>query len=428
MSIINKARLHQYLKLEYNVLFSGAHGTGKTTVIKEVFEEAGLVYKYFSASTMDPWCDLVGIPRILDKNGTSSLEMIRPEFLENVDALIFDELNRAPDKVLNAIMEIIQFKSINGVKLPRLKTIWAAINPEDDDDTYSVNHLDPAQIDRFHVFIKVPYKIDEDYFASKYPNTASIFIQWWKDLPSDIQKTVSPRRVDYAADAYSKGCRLEDFLPKESNISSLRNMLKSLPFHGLIKAITTDDEAEKFLKDINNSTKLLDLVKSNDVCAVDFFTKYGKKMPKELIEPFAEFVFARKNGFDVISSLKELIDKLPNDKGNQGTAALINNVHLPALYKDGGSLENDIRGLKLSDKNLIIKLGNRCFDIIANCQATTLIRIMWGIEGIQGNRKTNFNEIIQVLHKVDNIFTKRQLKFMNDKLYDCKIVQEMYYL
>jgi MoxR-like ATPase len=45
MAIINKLRLEQYLKLNYNVLFSGRHGVGKTEVIKSVFEGAGLRWK-----------------------------------------------------------------------------------------------------------------------------------------------------------------------------------------------------------------------------------------------------------------------------------------------------------------------------------------------------------------------------------------------
>jgi len=43
--------------------------------------------------------------------------------------LFFDELNRAHPKVLNAVFELVQFRSINGDKLPRLQCVIAAINP-----------------------------------------------------------------------------------------------------------------------------------------------------------------------------------------------------------------------------------------------------------------------------------------------------------
>jgi len=431
-ALINQARLKQYLLLDYNVLFIGLHGVGKTAVIKSVFTEAfGERWRYFSASTLDPWVDFVGVPKVIDDpSGKSRLKLIRPDFIEDdsVEAIFFDEFNRAPSKVINAVMELLQFKSINGHKLNNLKVIWAAINPEDDDDTYSVDHLDPAHLDRFHVHFKVPYKVDEDYFLKRFPVTGEIFIQWWKDLPGDVQRLVSPRRLDYAAHAHANTCRLEDFLPVESNVKQLRSLLTSLPFHEVIKNITTDAEAEAFTRDINNATKLLDLVKANDASAVDFFLKYGSKMPKELIEPFAEFVYARKNGFEVVSSLEELIDKLPNDKGNQGTAAIINNVHLDVLYKSGGSLENDLRALSTSRHNLVQKLSNRICDVLMTCQAPTIERVMWGIQGKTSNRKTNFHEMLVTISKIGGFITPRQRVAINNKLYQRKIVSDMNYL
>ena len=430
-AVINKARLKQYAKLEYNVLMSSLHGVGKSTVIKEVFTELyGDRWVYFSASTLDPWVDFVGVPKVTeDETGKKTLELIRPAWCDrDVEAIFLDEFSRAPDKVLNAVMELIQFKSINGHKLNNLKVVWGAVNPEDEDDTYSVNHLDPAQLDRFQVHYKVPDKIDEDYFFAKYPDTAAIFVQWWKDLPGDIQKLVSPRRVDYAAEAHANGCRLEDFLPFEANVSALRTLLKSLPFHEQVKTVTTDEEAGLFISNINNSTKLLDLVKANDSVAIEFFVKYGAKMPKELIEPFAEFVHARKNGFEIVNSLEELIDRLPNDKGNQGTAALINNVHLDTLYKMSGSLENDLRSLSTVKHQIVSKLANRCCDVLINCQSSTLERILWGMTGKAGNNLTNFHKIILVISKIGGFFSHQQKTYINKKLYNNKLVSDMNYL
>lgn len=428
MAIINKLRLEQYLKLKYNVLFSGRHGVGKTEVIKSVFEDAGLRWKYFSASTLDPWVDFVGVPKVIDRDGSTYLDLIRPKFIQDdeVDAIFFDELNRAPDKVLNAIMELIQFKSINGYKLKNLKVIWAAINPEDDDDTYSVNHLDPAHVDRFHVKIDVPFDVDKDYFNTKYPSVGDTFITWWKALPENIRFTVSPRRLDYAADAFINDCRLEDFLPAESNVSKLRGMLKSLPFHEQISNVASAAEAEVFLKNINNATKLLEMVKVKDALAIDFFVKYASTMPKELVEPFIDYVAAQKAGLDVISSVEELIDRLPNTEGNASTAALINNVDFKLLYKNGGSLYNDLVALNKQKKNLIHKLANRCADVMLRCHGQSLERIFWGMEGKAANKQSNFHELVLLLSRVDqNLFTHAQRSTINKKLYQKKIVDAM---
>jgi hypothetical protein len=432
MAIINKTRLEQYLKLNYNVLFSGRHGVGKTMVIKDTFESAGLRWKYFSASTLDPWVDFVGVPKVIDREGLEPyLGLIRPKFIQDdeIDAIFFDELNRAPDKVLNAIMELIQFKSINGYKLKNLKVIWAAINPEDDDDTYSVNHLDPAQVDRFHVKIDVPFDVDKDFFLAKYPAIGQTFIDWWKLIPENIRYSVSPRRLDYAADAFVNDCRLEDFLPTESGVAKLRTMLKSLPFHEQIAEVNSAAEAEVFLKNINNATKLLEMVKVKDALAIDFFVKYASTMPKELVEPFIDYVNAQKAGLDVVASIEELIDLLPNTEGNASTAALINNVDFKILYKAGGTLYNDLVALNKQKKNLIHKLANRCCDVMLRCHGQTLERIFWGIEGKAANKQTNFQELILLLSRVDpSLFSVAQRQTINKKLYQKKTVDAMNFL
>ena len=113
----------------FNVLLVGNHGVGKTAIVRTALDDLGLVWKYFSASSIDPWVDLVGVPK--EKDGV--LELIRPATLdfENLQVIFLDEYNRAPKKVRNACMELIQFGSINGKKFPKLQLVIAAINPDD---------------------------------------------------------------------------------------------------------------------------------------------------------------------------------------------------------------------------------------------------------------------------------------------------------
>ncbi len=62
-----------------------------------------------------------------------------------------------------------------------LKIIWAAINPEDDEDeVYDVEKLDPAQIDRFHVRVDIPYAVSTKYFKDKYDGAGIAAVDWWR--------------------------------------------------------------------------------------------------------------------------------------------------------------------------------------------------------------------------------------------------------
>ena len=229
--MINQNKLQLYLENNFNVLMSGRHGVGKTAVIKSVFEKAGLEWRYFSAATMDPWVDFIGVPKsVKDEQGNETLELIKPKdfALDKIEALFFDEFNRAHPKVMNAVMELIQFKSINGHKLNNLKVVWAAVNPWDEDNTYEVEQIDPAVKDRFHVYLDIPYKIDNKYFTDTYGIKAQAYIDWWNELPKKIQSEISPRRVEYAIKINTVGGALTDVLPSNSNIKKLKNNIQRL--------------------------------------------------------------------------------------------------------------------------------------------------------------------------------------------------------
>jgi hypothetical protein len=286
VALINQAKLNRYAELGYNGLFEGKHGVGKTEIIKATFNSLGWNCKYFSASTLDPWVDLIGVPKAKTMpSGDEILSLVRPEFMfaDNIDAIFFDELNRAPDKVLNAVMELIQFKSINGFKLKNLKVIWAAINPWDEENTYAVTEMDPAIIDRFHFKIQVPYKVDEEYFTEKFPETGKVFAAWWRSLEADMKNQISPRRLDYAASAHRDGSELVDILPTTAPLTKLREDLESVPFLKRVAGLKTANQVKAFLAEINNVSELLSLVKNQTPAALTFFGKHKDLIPKELI-------------------------------------------------------------------------------------------------------------------------------------------------
>lgn len=305
---MNRAReekLDFWITHNKNVLLVGNHGVGKTSIVKHAFEKHNLKWLYFSASTMDPWCDFIGVPResqnklpegmqivkslaefdielAVDwiKNNWKMeevaarkiinhvqrkaeepvyLDLVRPRHFANdeIEVLFFDELNRSPKKVRNAVMELIQFKSINGKKFNNLRMVWAAINPESEDGlTYDVEKLDDALEDRFHIKTAIPDHPDGIYFKNKFGEQyAKIAIDWWKDLPKDFQQKVSPRRLDYALEIKKEGGDFRDALPENSNVGKLGNALNTGHMPDKLEALIKNGDvaaARIFLANDNN--------------------------------------------------------------------------------------------------------------------------------------------------------------------------------
>lgn len=278
--MITDAKMKFWIDNNLNVLFVGEAGVGKTARVKQAFDEAGLKWLYFSAATLDPWVDFIGIPKeSQDENGIKFIELVRPRpfAYDEVEAIFMDEFNRSPKKVRNAVMELIQFKSINGKKFEKLRLIWAAINPDNikaldgsDDLEYDVEKLDPAQKDRFQVHVDVPYKPDKGYFLKQFGEEISEnAIDWWNDLDEKSRKSVSPRRLDYALNVFVKGGDVRDVLPSNVNITKLITELKNGSYVKLMKAVFAKGEVEqakKFLSIRNNYDNTISrILKSEDM-------------------------------------------------------------------------------------------------------------------------------------------------------------------
>lgn len=283
--MITDAKLDFWIKNNLNVLFIGEHGVGKTARVKEAFDKAGLKWLYFSASTLDPWVDFIGIPKeTVDEKGNKYIDLIRPKDFANdeVEAIFLDEFNRSPSKIRNAVMELIQFKSINGKKFNNLKIIWAAINPEnvkDEENRYDVQTLDPAQKDRFQVHVKIPYKPDREYFCEKYGSKGVNAVEWWLSLKENEKEHISPRRLDYMLDIYNKKGDVRDLVPHCINISKFLNIIgNGSPHQHMLKVVKRGDEKEikKFINDRNNYDAIINIIVKNNKL-IDTFIPHIKQ-------------------------------------------------------------------------------------------------------------------------------------------------------
>jgi MoxR-like ATPase len=203
--------LHFAADNNLNVMLQGEHGVGKTSIITSVLEQKGIKFHYFSSSTLDPWVDFCGVPSPQkNESGESVIRLIRPEHItQDTEAFVFDEFNRSHPKIRNAVMELIQKKSINGRKFDNLRFVWAAINPADHENSYDVEEVDPAQMDRFQIQASLPYEPCVNYFESNYADAGKDAVQWWNNLSIADKKQISPRRLDEAVRVFTLGGPVE---------------------------------------------------------------------------------------------------------------------------------------------------------------------------------------------------------------------------
>lgn len=225
-SLIPNAK--SWLDANKNVLLIGDHGVGKTQSIVELAKKEGVNLKYYSCSTLDPYTDLVGVPTVVEDENGKHLENVRPRDLDDAELLFLDELNRADEKVINALLEIIQFQTINGEPLPKLRCVWAAINPPG--SVYTVTELDPAVIDRFDVYHQVNPKADSNYLTSAgiRKEVAEVLVTWWRDQSRnrDQREAITPRRLEKIGLLFEQTGQVKEAIPPWFNCD--RNKLREL--------------------------------------------------------------------------------------------------------------------------------------------------------------------------------------------------------
>lgn len=232
-------------KFKLNVLLIGDHGIGKTEIMKQICVYMGWKYIYFSASTLDPYCDLVGIPSPeFDKElGKKMLKYIRDHRLEDAKIIILDELNRSFPKVRNACFELIQFKALQGVPLPELELVWAGCNNPDTEMNYAVEEMDPALMDRFNCYVKMEANPIAEVYASKgIPlHKAKAAIAWWQVLKTNAKRYVTPRRVEYMLDLHMKGVDLKYSIPPSGFFKNIGEVPLNTLHEALSSELTTEE-------------------------------------------------------------------------------------------------------------------------------------------------------------------------------------------
>jgi len=137
-----------------NVLMEGFPGTAKTRWIKTL---SGLIDSQFRRVQFTPDLlpsDVTGSE--IYREQTATFEFQPGPLFGNL--VLADEINRAPAKVQAALLEAMEERQVTVAgkthKLPDLFLVLATQNPIEQEGTYP---LPEAQMDRFLVYVRVPY-------------------------------------------------------------------------------------------------------------------------------------------------------------------------------------------------------------------------------------------------------------------------------
>lgn len=131
----------------------GTHGIGKTTVVRDFARQNGWKLAYCAPAQFEEMGDLHGLPTRVDPDptvlGDEYTAFLPPEWVpteEGPGILLLDDMNRADDRILRGLMQLLQNFEMFSWSLPKKWQIVATANPEGGD--YSVTPMDDAMLTR----------------------------------------------------------------------------------------------------------------------------------------------------------------------------------------------------------------------------------------------------------------------------------------
>ena len=134
----------------------GFHGIGKTELVESFAKKNGYAWSYIAPAQFEQMGDLLGMPTIKDgKTIFSPPEWVPTE--EGQGILMIDDVNRADDRILRGIMQLLQNYELTSWTLPKGWQIVLTANPDGGD--YSVTPMDDAMLTRMmHITMQFDIK------------------------------------------------------------------------------------------------------------------------------------------------------------------------------------------------------------------------------------------------------------------------------
>jgi hypothetical protein len=138
----------------------GTHGIGKTELVKSFAGLTGQQFVYIAPAQFEEMGDLLGMPKVELVDGQPVTRFAPPEWVPKTEGpgiFLIDDVNRADDRILRGIMQLLQNYELVSWRFPKKWMIVLTANPDGGD--YSVTTMDDAMITRMvHITMEFDVK------------------------------------------------------------------------------------------------------------------------------------------------------------------------------------------------------------------------------------------------------------------------------
>jgi MoxR-like ATPase len=194
----------------------GLHGIGKTELVREIAADRGIPLVYLAPAQFEEMGDLLGMPRIEGtSDGRHSVTSMAPPSWVPVQPgpgiLLLDDFNRADERILRGIMQLLQYYEMVSWSLPEGWLIVLTANPDGGD--YAVTSLDDAMVNRM---LHVTMRFDLEAWVrwaerNRIDDRGIHFVLAYPELVNDRRTT--PRSLVQFFKALSAFDALDEHLP-----------------------------------------------------------------------------------------------------------------------------------------------------------------------------------------------------------------------
>ncbi len=152
-TIQTNQRAEEQNKRKTPICIWGDHGIGKTQTVETYARENGFAFAYIAPAQFEEMGDLLGMPQIEEfgqgEKRQATTTFIPPDWVPRTEGpgiLLIDDVNRADDRILRGIMQLLQNYELVSWALPPQWHIILTANPDGGD--YSVTPMDFAMLTR----------------------------------------------------------------------------------------------------------------------------------------------------------------------------------------------------------------------------------------------------------------------------------------